>query len=223
MNTLMIAKLINKDWHLFKWYLMGYVLLGLLSIALMSIPSHTFFYIGMVSIITVLIGASAHMALSTTVTEIKESQYSFIMGLPISPFDYAVSKLIGGLGIFLVCWIAIVSLLIGAIYLTPLPNGMAPIAIILCLEILIATTILLAIGVLVGSVPVSILTMVGLNIFFNLFMFMVASMHDIGPNINQPDALFNSTALILIGGEIALILLIITITLSIKSRKVCFL
>lgn len=223
MNTFMITKLVNKDWQLFKWYLAGYVLLGLLSIVIMSLPSHTSFYIGMVSIITVLIGGSAHMALTSTVSEVKESQFSFVMGLPISPFDYAVSKLVGGLAIFLVCWGLIVAILVGTILISDLPNGMLPIAIILTLEILLATTVLLSVGVLAGSVPVSIITMVGFNLFFNLFMFMVAGLEDIGPHINQPEAIFNSTAISIIAGEIGFIAITIAITLYIKSRKVCFL
>jgi hypothetical protein len=82
---------------------------------------------------------------------------------------------------------------------------------------------LLSVGVLAGSVPVSIITMVGFNLFFNLFMFMVAGLEDIGPHINQPEAIFNSTAISIIAGEIGFIAITIAITLYIKSRKVCFL
>lgn len=223
MNTLMIAKLINKDWQLYKWYMLGYIVLGCIAAILMTLPSYTVFYIGVVWLITVLIGASAHLILSSTINEVKESQFSFMMGLPIKPIDYTLSKLLGNLGIYLICWLPIVAVLIGLILASELPNGMVPIALILSLEILVAATILLGVSIVSGSLPISIAVMVILNVFFNLFMFYVAGLEEIGPFINQPELIFNHTVFTIIGAEIGLISLIVAITIYIKSRKVCFL
>lgn len=223
MNTSMICKLISKDWQLYKLYVVGYIALGCIAAILMTIPSYTVFYIGVVWLITVLIGASAHIVLSSTVTEIKESQFSFLIGLPITPIDYTISKLIGGLGIYLVCWLSIVVVLVGLILFSALPNGMLPIGLILSLEILVAATILLAMSILSGSLPISIITMVILNVFFNLFMFSVAGSEDIGPFINQQDIVFNTTVWSIIASEVGIILLTLAITIFIKSKKVCFL
>lgn len=223
MNTLMITKLINKDWQLYKWYMLGYIVLGCIAAILMTVPSYTVFYIGVVWLITVLIGASAHLILSSTISEIKESQFSFLMGLPIKPIDYSLSKLFGSLGIYLICWLPIVVVLIILILTTELPDGMVPIALILSLEILVAATILLSVSIVSRSLPISIVVMVILNVFFNLFMFYVAGLEDIGPFINQPELVLNNTIFTIIGAEIGLIALIVTITIYIKSRKVCFL
>ncbi|MCF2947854.1 hypothetical protein L0668_07035 [Paraglaciecola aquimarina] len=223
MNTLMITKLINKDWQLYKLYIAGYIALGCIAAILMTMPSYTVFYIGVVWLITILIGASAHIILSTTISEIKESQFSFLMGLPIKPIDYTISKLIGGLGIYLVCWLPIVAVLIGLILTSKLPDGMVPIALILCLEILVAAAILLCVSILSSSLPVSIIVMVILNVFFNLFMFYVAGLNEIGPFIEQPDIAFNSTVFTIIAAEIGVIALVVSVTLYIKSRKACFL
>lgn len=223
MNTFMITKLITKDWHLYKEYILGYALLGIIASGLMTVPSGTVYYLGVVGLITVLIGASAHVAINIVVTEKKENQLSFIMGLPISPMDYTISKILGGLGIYLVSWAAIVIATALIIYFSHMPNGMLPIFVILALEILVATTIVLCAGVLTGSVPVTIITMIILNVFFNLFMFEVAGIEAIGSHIESSTAVFNSTAFTLIGAELLAIVIIIGTTIFIKSRKVCFL
>lgn len=223
MNTFMIKKLITKDWHLYKEYMLGYALLGIITSGLMMVPSSTLYYLGVVGLITVLIGASAHVAINIVVTEKKEYQLSFIMGLPISPMDYALSKILGGLAIYLVSWSAIVIATVLIIYFSHLPNGMLPILMILALEILVAITIMLCVGVLTGSVPVTIITMIILNVFFNLFMFEVAGIEAIGSHIESPTAIFNSTAFTLIGAELLAIAIVIGTTIFIKSRKACFL
>ncbi|MGJ8679769.1 hypothetical protein [Paraglaciecola sp.] len=223
MNTLMIGKLINKDWQLFKVYVLIYIVLGILASILMTMPSYTVFYIGIVWLITVLIGASAHIIFSSTINEVKDSQFSFLIGLPIKPIDYTSSKLFGCIGIYLVCWLPIVLTLLGLILVSALPNGMLPIALILCLEILVAATVLLAVSILSGSLPVSIVVMVILNVFFNLFMFYVSQLEDIGPYINQEQITINPTVLSIIAIEVGMILLILTVTWYIKSKKTCFL
>lgn len=223
MNTFMISKLITKDWHLYRGYMLGYTLLGLISAGLMTVPSGTVYYLGVVGLITVLIGSSAHVAINIVVTEKKEYQLSFIMGLPITPMDYTVSKILGGLGIYLVSWgLTVVGTML-IIYFSHMPNGMLPMLIICGLEILVATTIVLCAGVLSGSVPVTIITMIILNMFFNLFLFKVAGIQAIGSHIESPTAVFNSTTLALIGAELLAIGIVIAATIFIKSRKACFL
>jgi ABC-2 type transport system permease protein len=223
MNTLMITKLIIKDWHLFRGYMLGYALLGIISASLMAVSSEASYYLGVVGLITVLIGASAHLAIVSVVTEKKESQLSFIMALPISPMDYALSKMLGGLAIYLVSWGIIVSATILIIYFSHMPNGMLPMLIICALELLAATTVLLCAGILSGSVPVTIVTMIILNLFFNMFMFAVAGIEAIGSHIQSPTAIFNSTALNLIGTELLVIAVVIGTTIFVQSRKACFL
>ena len=223
MNTFMITKLITKDWHLFKGYMLGYALLGILSASLMAVPSGAVYYLGVVGLITVLIGASAHLAIVSVVTEKKESQLSFIMALPINPMDYALSKMLGGLAIYMVSWGIIVTAATLIIHFSHLPNGMLPMVIICALELLVATTVLLCAGVLSGSIPVTIVTMIILNLFFNMFMFAVAGIEAIGSYIQSPTAIFNSTVLNLIGAELIVMAVVIGTTIFVKSRKACFL
>ena len=219
----MITKLITKDWHLYKDYMLGYALLGIISAGLMVVPSYTVYYLGFIGLITVLIGSSAHLAINIVVTEKKESQFSFITALPIKPLDYALSKIIGGLVIYMVSWGIIVITTVPIIYFSHLPNGMLPMLIICAVEILVATTLLLCAGVLSGSMAVTMVTMIVLNLFFNMFIFAIAGIQSIGSNIESTTAVFNSTVYTLIAAEILIIAIVIGTTIFIKSRKACFL
>jgi hypothetical protein len=218
----MIKALIWKDWQLNKIYIVGYILLGILASLIMTLPSYAAYYIGQVLLITVLIGSSAQLSISSVITEKKEYQLSFIMGLPINVMDYIISKMIGGLLIYGVCWLAIVVATVLVIDISALPDGHLPIAIICCLEILVATALLLCIGILSGSEPITILSMVALNLLFNAFLFFIVSIPEIGENIGNEVASFTPMVFTIIGVEVALIAAIALVTIGIKSRQVCF-
>ncbi len=222
MNTSMIKALIWKDWQLNKTYIVGYILLGISASLIMTLPSYAAYYIGQVLLITVLIGSSAHLSISLVITEKKEYQLSFIMGLPINVMDYIISKMVGGLLIYGVCWLVIVVAAILVIDVSALPDGHLPIAIVCCLEVLVATALLLCIGILSGSEPVTILSMVTLNLLFNAFLFFMVSIPEIGENIGSDVASFTPIVFTIIGVEVALIVVITLATIGIKSRQACF-
>lgn len=223
MNSPMIFKLIIKDWHLFKRYILGYTLLGFFAALLMSWPSYLAYYSGQVLLITVLIGASAHITISSVVTEKKEYQLSFLMALPINVMDYTLAKLLGGLAIYFIMWSAVLGLTVMVIIFSALPNGLIPMVVICATEILTATSLLLMVGILSGSEAFTIITMVILNIFFNLFIFAVFSVADISAHVQAASPVFNQTVFTFMGAELAIIVLAVSLTTFIKSRQTCFL
>lgn len=223
MSSQMIAKLAFKDWQLFKWYMFSYALLGMIAAGMMTIPTPMGYYIGVVVLITVLIGASAHLAIVSLVVEKKEYQLSFIMGLPLDVTDYALSKLVGGLMIYLVPWLMVVGFTVLVITFSHIPDGLIPFLLIGALEILTATSILLCVGVLFGHEAATIITMVVLNLFFNVFLFWVGNMPSITEHIQSDTAVFNQTAVTFIVAEVAIILFTVVLTTYVKSRKACFL
>ena len=222
MNIPMIKALVKKDWLLYRRYIVAYSILGIAATFLMIAPSVVAYYIGQVLLVTVLIGASAHISISSVVTEKKEEQLSFIMGLPLNVTDYVISKTLGVLAIYSVCWGVIVATLVFAIDISGLSDGLLPMAIVCSLEILVATALLLSIGILSGSEPITIVSMVVLNLFFNVFLFSMARIPGIGNNLWGDVAVFSPTVFTIIAVEIVLIVSITLGTIGIKSRQQCF-
>lgn len=219
----MIIKLIAKDWQLFKKYMLGYAILGMVAAGVMSIPVSIGYYTGVVVLITVMIAAGAHLVISSVITEKKEYQLSFIMGLPINTLDYALSKIIGGLFIYLTCWLPIIAAAILAIVLSDMPNGLTTLFLMGSLEILTATTLLLCIAVLSSSEAITIVSMVILNLLFNIFLFAVLKLPGVADNVENEVAIFNTSVIQVISLEILIIAFALITTGYIKSRKACFL
>ncbi len=223
MNWHIIGKLMVKDWQLFKLFVFIYVGLGALSAFIMTIQSSFAYYTGVVMMITVLLGASAHIVITTIVIEKKENQMSFIMGLPLSVTDYTLSKIFGGIAIYMACWLPIVAILIGFIWFSHMPNGMVPLVVIVSTEVLVATSLLLCVAIITGHEGITIVVMVLFNLLFNLFLNTVVQIPEINQSIEGDTAVFNSTALSIIGMEIAIFLLALMFTTYYKSRQACFL
>ncbi len=223
MNTFMVNKLIQKDWQLYRLFILIYTLLGITASGLLLIPATFAFHAGIVILVTVLIGASAHICISSVVVEKKEFQLSFLMGLPIKPLDYALSKLLGGLFIYGVCWLSVIVFTAAIILVTDLPNGMLPLLLLCAVELFLATAILLGIGVVTGSEPATIICLVLLNLLFNLFMFSVAGLSEINQYLWTATAVFNSTFWWIIVAEISLLVIVLALSIYIKSRQRCFL
>ena len=223
MSFSMIFKLINKDWQLYRNYMFIYAALGIVSAAIMALPSEFAYYVGVVMLITVLIGASAHLSISSVLVEKKEYQLSFIMGLPVNVVEYAMSKVLGGMWIYLVCWSIVVAATVGIILFSPMPDGLLPLMLIAAGELLAAMTLLLCIGVLTGSEAVTIVSLVVLNLLFNVFLFSVVKIPGIGEFVQGDVAVFNSSVTAVLAAELLVILLALTLTYLIKSRQACFL
>lgn len=223
LNWQIIGKLIVKDWQLFKLFVGLYIGLGALSAFIMTIQSSFAYYTGVVMMITVLLGASAHIVISIVVIEKKENQMSFIMGLPLSVTDYTLSKVLGGITVYMSCWLPIVAILIGFIMFSHMPNGMVPLVIIVSTEVLVATSLLLCVAIITGHEGITIVVMVIFNLLFNLFLNTVAQLPEINQYIEGDTPVFNSTALSIIGIEIVVLLLSLAFTCYYKSRQACFL
>ena len=223
MNSKMIGKLIQKDWKLYRPFMLLYALIGVISGLLMITPSSLAYYTGVVMLITVLIGAGAHLSIHSVIIEKKEYQLSFIMAMPIDVLDYTLSKVVGGMMIYLVPWLISVLATSALIIFSDLPNGMLPMLWIGATEVLAATTLLLCIGIMSGSEGITISVMVLFNLLFNLFLFAVVRMPEIGPHIGGEVAVFNQTAIGLLVVEVLVIVIAVAFTAYIKSRRPCFL
>lgn len=221
-NPAMISRLFIKDWQLIQRYMLLYIGLGAFSAFLMSVKNGMAYYTGVVMLVTVLIGACAHVVFVSIVIERKEHQMSFIMGLPINVTDYTLSKLLGGLVAYLLVWTPIVAILLLVIGFSDMPNGLMPMAMITALEILLATTLLLCVAIIFEQEAITIVVMVALNLLFNLFLFSVGQIPEINMHINSDSAVFNATVFAIIGAELVSIILLLVATTYYKSRQACF-
>ena len=223
MNFDMIKKLVVKDWHLLKLYLLGYIVIGLFSIWLLTVPSKVIFNLGAILLITLVIGVACHLVIWSVVIEKKEYRLSFIMSLPIDAMDYALSKLHGGVILFLFPWSVLFFTTLIVIHHSHLPDGMLPFATIMFLELLAAYTFLTAVAVVTLSEAWTIVVMVGQNMMFSVFMMLVGNHPDIGPHTHGEIAQWTPAVITIVQAELFFIVMVLAVATVVKTRSRYFL
>ena len=218
-NPSMVKALIRKDWYFNKQNFLLFFILGLASVALLSFDNSAF-YIGLVLLLSVVILIGALLIFSTVVNERKDKTLAFLMSLPITCMDYTWAKMILNLSAYFVAWLLLVVATIGVIYYSGhLPNGLIPYALIILIELMVAFILVLGVALVTESEVWTIVVVSITNIGVSLFMFLIAAIVSINQHMESPVAVWNSTALMIIGIEILVALMIIGLTFYLQSRK----
>lgn len=218
-NPSMVKALIRKDWYFNKHTLLLFFILGLVSVALLSFESRAF-YIGMVLLLSIVILTGALLVINTVVNERKNQTLAFLISLPITYMDYTKAKMILNLLAYFIVWLILVVGTIGVLYYSEhLPNGLIPYALIILIELMVAFILILGTALVSESEKWTIVVMSITNIGVSLFMFLIASMKSINQHMEGPIAVWNSTALMIIGIELIIGVVIIGLTFYLQSRK----
>lgn len=219
MNQSMIKTLVLKDYYFNKNNLLLFCGLGLLSVYMLSFDSKVF-YVGLILLISMVILIGALLIFSTVVNERKNQTLTFLMSLPISCMDYTKAKLIINLSAYLVAWGLLLVTTLAVIFYSPhLPNGLIPYALIILLELMVAFILVLGVALVSESESWTIVVVTITNIGVSLFMFLIASMESINQHMEGSAAVWNKSALMIIGIEIMIGVLFIGLTFYIQSRK----
>jgi ABC-2 type transport system permease protein len=221
MNIAMVSRLIWKDWYLNRAWILFSLIGGMATLGLVAAAhgSNIAMILGMIVVVTILIGMGA-MVMVSTVTERKQQTLPFVMSLPISYVEYTTAKIVGGLLIFLVLWTAMLVDMLATILLAPgFPHGLIPFVVIMSVEILMSTCLVTAVAVTtesqgwaVGSAQIGALSLNGIG-------WWIVRFPDIGGTMAGAVMRWSSTATALLTAELAAIALMIAITFFVQSRK----
>lgn len=222
LNHFIIKKLVAKDWYLTRKIIALYLAGGIFALSFISLGDWQF-YMGSVLLITMLIGLGNHQIAKTIIQERKEQTLPFIMSLPISPMDYIIAKMIANMTIFIVPWLLILVSMIAVFMLTPIPDGLLPFSIILCVLMLVNYCITWSVGMAISSEGALLFVMIGLNCLVNPVMYVLGKTPDIANYIKGSEMVWNATAINIVIAEIAIVLLALVAALYIQTRKKVFL
>ncbi|HSS51871.1 MAG TPA: hypothetical protein VLX28_23255 [Thermoanaerobaculia bacterium] len=223
MNTLLIKRLVLKDWYFLRVPIIGYLALGAVSLILIMNGGQGAFFAGSVLLITVLISMGIHLAFATVINERKEQTLPFIMSLPVSYMEFTTAKILANLLMFLIPWVAI---LIPAVALFAIGNvgGIIPFTVLLMTEIFTMYILLLAVALISESQSWSIGAMVFGNLFLQAFLYWLSHIRSIGLDYTAKihAAIWSPAAVTILAVEIALILLMLGLTFFFQARKTDF-
>ena len=222
-NTLMIKRLIVKDWQLMKKSLAAYMIGGVVIIGMMGMATPLMFNSGAIMMITLMILIGSRSAVELVVNEKKDQTLAFMMSLPVTAEDYALAKLGANLALFLVPWLLLVLGMLLVIVSTPVTNGVIPLVVLVSLFILLSYCCYLATALLTYSEGYTITVMIITNLLLNGFILWIIRMPAVHQTLEASTASWNSTTLALLAAGTALVAGILMLTAYLQKRKTSFL
>jgi len=224
MNTTIISHLIKKDWQLNQGPLYAYMLVGLVALWLLTVGGKITFLVGTVLLITAVIVIGAHMVFCTVVNERKNQTLPFIMSLPVSYKEYTMAKILCNVFVTGTAWLILLGAMIAFILTTKeLPNGLIPYGTLIMTYLLDIFFLMLCVAMVSESETVCIVVMTVVNVTISIFMIWLGGHPGIKPYIEGEVAVWNSTALTLLGIELFFIFVVMALTFFLQSRKRSFL
>ena len=93
MSSQVMQTLILKDWRLHRTHIVMSFAAGVIALALLQVKGETAFLVGSVWFFVSLIVLGSMVPVSNVVNERKKQNLAFLMSLPISALQYAISKM----------------------------------------------------------------------------------------------------------------------------------
>lgn len=221
MKTEVMVRSILKDWRLNAPVIVLSVLGGVMALGIVLIGGQTPFILGAGLFFISMIFCASLAPQSNIVNERKKQTLAFMMSLPLSPAQYGLAKFLSTLGMFLIPWLTLVAT---ALYLIlgrhVLPNGTIPVALILSAVPFIGFCVITGTALVGESEGWAIAATAIVNSSYWIAWFLLASY---APSVTRtwtsPVAVWNTAAVTILGGEFAVILMILVLTMLIRSRK----
>lgn len=224
MNATMVRHLILKDWYFQRRPIGAYTAGALLGLGIVMLGTHWSFYAGTVLLITFMVTIGIHLAIVTVVQERTEHTLPFLMTLPISPKDYTAAKVLANLSIFLAPWLVLTggaALILGSEGARS--GAMIPFATIALTYILASYVLVLAVAIITESQGWTLCAMGVTNLFLQFFLYWVSHMPSIERGMKGRGAVWDSTALTLLGAELLAIVVLLGLAFTFQARKRDFL
>jgi ABC-2 type transport system permease protein len=210
MNRSVVTRLILKDFYL-QWPLLaGSLVLGfaMLAIALFGGGPITF-YVGSVSFLCVLILLNVFLVSGTVAQEKKDRVMLFVLSLPVSTTQYAVSKMVSSLLAFLIpfCLLGAAALLV--IGLRPIPHGLIPLTMAVMMYVCLYFCIFLGVALAGDSALWNTIVMIFGNVLLNFLITWLLTRPSIALASKGPVAIWSpeilaSLAVEILGSVVAL-------------------
>lgn len=223
MSDTIIRQLLIKDLRLMGLFTLLWWLLGVGSIVLAIFGGDRMVMPSFILFLTALGGAAIHLVMQTIVEERREKTLAFVMSLPVTIRQYTKAKMILNLGLFGAVWLS----LSAASYIIfigdeGMPDGNMPFVTIMFVTILVAFVLILAVSLVTESMGWAIAAAAGGNIGTQIFLWWVTDLPGFQATLGRPEAVWNATALTVLGCLVALGVLLLVGTFWLQSRKTEF-
>jgi hypothetical protein len=220
MTSRVIQTLILKDWRLHRTQILISLLAGVGALALLQVKGETAFLVGTVWFFVALIVLGCMVPVSNVINERKKQNLAFLMSLPISALQYAISKMASTLGLFLMPWGALViAATTFVLSRGDVPKGIVPVMFILFGMPLVGFCMVAGAALVSESEGWTVAATIVSNSSYGLVWYFIIRNPAINGDLKSPVAVWSPAVLTILGEEAAAVVLILGFTLYVQSRK----
>lgn len=223
-NRSVVRQLILKDWQLHLPLILLTLGVCVLALATLLTRRQTPVVLGISGFFIALVILGCLLAASNVLNERKKQTLAFVMSLPVSATEYATAKLLSTLGMFVWAWlttgIAAMWLILGKHLL---PHGAIPMAIILLMFPMVGFCLVLGMTLAGETEGWNMAANVICNPSYGIIWYLITQCPSLTRNLGGNVAEWNSSVLIFLASELALIVLSLGVTYFVQSRKQDFL
>ncbi|HTV80181.1 MAG TPA: ABC-2 transporter permease [Steroidobacteraceae bacterium] len=193
MSTSVLGRLILKDFYLAWPVIAGSMVLGfaMLGLALFGGGQVTF-YVGSVSFICVLILLNVFLVSSTVAQEKKDRVILFVLSLPVSTTQYALTKLASSLLAFVIPFVMLGAAALLMIGLTAIPHGLIPLTVAVMMYVYLYFCIFLAVALAADSAVWNTVVIICGNVMLNFLIAWLLNRPAVGATAKGPVAVWSS-------------------------------
>ena len=218
MNLQAIRILFLKDLFLSRRPLFAYFVAGLAASAIACIPDATLAFVGFILVITVAIASGIHLIGTLMLAETTDQTRLFVMSLPISLFDYSISKICVVLTTYLIPWTAMFACLTIAAFVMS-ERGSVVILPAIFLFLLSAFMLQLMTAVVSESVGFTICVMVSCNVGLNVFMMKLFQNAEVAAVIKSDVLTWPNFVVQVVAVELLIIAIALAMAFLFQTRK----
>jgi ABC-type transport system involved in multi-copper enzyme maturation permease subunit len=158
----------------------------------------------------------------TIVNERMKQNLAFVMSLPVSYREYTTAKILCNLGAFLALWLPITIGMIGTIASTGVYGGIIPLMVVAALAPFVGFALFVAVAIVTDSAQWAMATMAACNVSYSLVWLLLARTPGLLKDLGSPVAIWRHPLPLVIGIEIAVIVLAFALTFYFQSKKTDF-
>jgi len=167
-----------------------------------------------------LIVLGSMLPVSNIINERKKQNLAFVMSLPVSSIQYATSKLVSTVGMFLIPWLTLViagvALILGR---SDIPDGFIPALLLLAGMTLVGFCVIAATAVVSESEGPTIAATIVCNSTYGLGWYLVIRNPSVRQDLISPVPVWSPYMLTFLGVEFAVIAVILGAAYYLQSRK----
>jgi ABC-2 type transport system permease protein len=220
MKGSVVGTLILKDWQLQSSLILFAIIGGTLGLAVVQLGGEPASVVGTVWFFIALMLLACMLPMANILNERKKQNLAFLMSLPVSPLQYAISKFTSTFVMFVVPWLAFLG---GALWLILVrgvfPHGVIPITLVLLNLTFIGYCIIFSATLVGESEGWAIAANVGCNSSYGLVWYFITRVPALTADVKSPVVVWNRSVLNVLALEAGLIVLILGLSFYLQSRK----